>query len=343
MNQSVTIDVNKATAVTVSSPVKIWQQRLTLILFVQLLLIVGIFAYNKNTQLNVDAQPLLGTAISEVDRIVIRDANSSAALQKAASGWQLPELHQLPVDQQKLDDILQKLEGTKLTWPVTTTSASHERFEVTDNKFQRRIELFTEDTKKADILLGGSPGFKKVYLRKEGDDNVYAVELTTFEFATNATEWLQKSLLAVKDPTMIKTVDYHLQKNGDQWSFVVPAGSTPEKIAAEKLNELTNAVASLQIQSVEAQAPEGGERATIVVASSAGEFTFEFVKADGAFFVTRSDNNRYFKISQYEYERIVSINKAALVDNKPEAPASAVTNTSDPVADMTSLDSVLKK
>ncbi|WP_331346459.1 DUF4340 domain-containing protein [Cellvibrio sp. UBA7661] len=341
MNQSVTIDVNKATAVTVSSPVKIWQQRLTLILFVQLLLIVGIFAYKKNTQLNVDAQPLLGTAISEVDRIIIRDANSSVVLQKSASGWQLPELQQLPVDQQKLDDILQKLEGTKLTWPVTTTPVSHERFEVTDNKFQRRIELFIGDTKKADILLGSSPGFKKVHLRKESDDNVYAVELTTFEFATNATEWLQKSLLAVKDPTMIKAADYHLQKNGDQWSFVVPADSTSEKIAAEKLNELTNAVANLQIQTAEVQAPEGGERTTIVVASSAGEFTFEFVKAGDAFFVKRNDNNRYFKISQYEYERIANIKKAALVDSTPEV--SGVPDASDPVADMTSLDKVLKK
>ncbi|HSC66118.1 MAG TPA: DUF4340 domain-containing protein [Cellvibrio sp.] len=342
MNQSVTIDVSNATSVSFSSPAKIWQRRLTMTLVVQLLIIVGIFAYKKSTQLNVVAQPLLGTAVSEVERIVIRDLNSSVALQKTASGWQLPELQQLPADQQKLDGILQKLEGTKLTWPVTTTPASHERFEVTDNKFQRRIEFFTAGEKKADIFLGSSSGFKKVHLRKEGDDNVYIAELTTFEFATNPTEWLQKNLLAVRDPAMIKGADYHLKKNGQQWSFVVPTGVISEEIAAEELNQLTNAIANLQIQAIAEQNPESGERKTILVASAAGEFTYEFVKSGDGFFVRRSDNNRYFKISQYEYERIVNVSKATLVETKSDS-AGVKSSGSDPLTDLTSLNNLLQK
>jgi hypothetical protein len=202
MNQSVTIDVTKAQEqlAAPASPLKLWQRRLTILFIVQVLLILGVFAYQENSRVQVDAQPLLAIKSADIDRMVIQDASNKVTLQKTGSHWQLPDLHQLPVDKQKLDEILQKLDGTKLTWPVTTTASSHERFEVSGTKFQRRIELFQGDAKKADLWLGSTPGFKKIHLRREGENQVYAVELTAFDFASKR--------LAAKRPACCKRYQY---------------------------------------------------------------------------------------------------------------------------------------
>jgi hypothetical protein len=341
MNQSVTIDVSKAQEQlsASASPLKLWQRRLTILFIAQVLLILGVFAYQQHSRVQVDAQPLLAIKTADIDRVVIQDASNKVTLQKIGSQWQLPELHQLPVDQQKLDEILQKLDGTKLTWPVTTTASSHERFEVTSNKFQRRIELFQGDNKKADLWLGSTPGFKKIHLRREGEDQVYTVELTAFEFATASNDWLQSDLLAVKDANSIKAADYELQKTGDAWSFSgVNQSSSSEKVNASKATELANAFSSLQVQEVVTQMPQG-ETTKVSVKSAAGEFHYEFTKAGSDYFVTRNGRDVTFKLSQSEFERIANVKKASLL-----ASESTSSNTAaDPVSDMTSLDSLLKK
>lgn len=330
MNQSVTIDVTNAREQALSlasaSPLKIWQRRLTILLVLQVLLMIGVFAYQQSSRVQVDAQPLLAIETVEIDRVVIQDANNKVTLQKSGSEWQLPELHQLPVDKQKLDEILQKLDGTKLTWPVTTTASSHERFEVAGTKFQRRIELFQGDAKKADLWLGTTPGFRKIHVRREGEDQVYAVELTAFEFATTSNDWLQTDLLAVKDANLIKAADYEIQKIGDSWSFVAATQeASAEKIDAAKAMELANTFSNLQVQEVVTQVPQG-ETTKVMVKSAVGEFHYDLTKAGSDYFVRRNDRDMYFKFSQAEFERIANIAKDDLV-----AAALAVSNL-DPVS-----------
>ncbi|WP_331350681.1 DUF4340 domain-containing protein [Cellvibrio sp. UBA7671] len=332
MNQSVTIDVRNAQEQlsASASPLKLWQRRLTILLIAQVLLILGVFAYQENSRVQFDAQFLLAIKSADIDRMVIQDASNKVTLQKNGSQWQLPELHQLPVDKQKLDEILQKLDGTKLTWPVTTTASSHERFEVSGTKFQRRIELFQGDAKKADLWLGSTPGFKKIHLRREGENQVYAVELTAFEFATASNDWLKSDLLAVKDVTSIKASDYELQKNGEAWTFVATThDANTQKVNATKVTELMNAIGNLQVQEVVAQVPQG-ETTKLSAKSAAGEFNFEFTKAGGGNFVKRSDRDLYFKLSQTEFERIANVNKGALL-----ASESTSSNTAaDPVSNL---------
>ncbi|WP_193747485.1 DUF4340 domain-containing protein [Cellvibrio sp. OA-2007] len=330
MNQSVTIDLTQAQEqkLASASPLNLWQKRLTILLFIQMLLVIGLFAYHQNSRVQVNAQSLLTVGMANIDRVVIQDANNKVTLQKVAGQWQLPEQQQLPVDKQKLDDILQKLEGTKLTWPVTTTASSHERFEVSDSKFQRHIKLFQGDNKKAELWLGTSPGFKKIHLRRAGEDQVYAVELTSFEFATEAKDWLQKDLLAVKDITTIKSADYALQKTADSWNFVsANQDETTEKVDANKVAELVSGLNNLQIQEVATQAPHG-ETTSVTVKSAAGEFQFEFVKTENEYFVKRSDQDNYFKLSQYEFERVANVTRASLLASE------AVSNNTktDPVS-----------
>lgn len=322
MNQSVTIDLNKTTAVEPVRPQGVWQKRLSILLVLQVLLIIGVFVYNAKQQHAVDARPLLGIKIQEIDRVLVSDANGSAELKKSANHWQLPALEALPADGKKLTDALAKLAAIKLTWPVTTTRSAHERFEVAEQGFQRRIELFQGDTKRADILLGSTPGFKKVHVRQADTDEVYAVELNSFDFPALAKDWLQKDVLAIAEPEMIKAGDYHLQKEGGEWRFLSDDEmAAAPKIAQEKLTQLANALANLQVQELASSAPEQGEHTTLRVKSAAGEWELTLAKTEGGYFVKRSDKPQWFTLSQYEYDRIAAIKKEDLINKTPAVDA----------------------
>lgn len=300
------------------SPLNNLQKRLTVLLFVQLLLVIGIFAWNQNRQSVPDAQPLLSATDFESDKIVIRDANASVTLQKVNGLWQLPDLKQLPVDEQKLRDLLDKLKGTKLTWPVTTSATSHERFDVSEKKFQRHVEFYKGDQKAVDLFLGTSPGFKKIHLRKQGDDSVYAVQLSSFEFATGNNDWLKKDLLAFKDAQQITAADFALRKNNNNWEFV----NSSDKVDSVKANELANAFANLQIMELANEMPAGDKKTFTL---NPGGYQYDFVSANNNYFVSRSDKSSVFKLSQFEFDKIVKPTKLELT-----AKADTATNT-DPI------------
>lgn len=327
MNQSVNFSQAVAASHTVAgqaqltagaSPLLYWRKKLSLLLVVQILLVIAVFAWQQNSKPQREAQPLLMASVEDADKIIIRDATSSVTLQKANGTWQLPDLQNLPLDAQKLNELLDKLKGVKLTWPVATSSNSHERFEVGDSKFQRQIEWYQGDKKLEGFLLGSSPGFKKIHLRKQGDDSVYTVQLNSFEFATGNNDWLKKDLLALKEVQQIAGGDYSVQKNGDTWGFV--AGQ--EKLDMAKVSDLVNAFSSLQVMELATEFPQGEKQAFNLKAAGI-DYQFEFVTANNSYFVKRSDMAHAFKLSQYEYERIVKPAKADLIAKEQGSNAAA--------------------
>lgn len=315
MNVSIQPQFTPVSGEKASRPQNYWSRNLLLLLVVQVLLAIGIYAYQRNAQPQLDARALLDFNLDNVDKLVISDASNSATLAKSADAWQLAELHQLPVETQKLDGLLDKLNGTRLTWPVTTTESSHERFEVTDGKFQRRVGFFTGDKKLGEIFLGTSPGFKKVHLRRAGEKAVYAVELSSFEFSTTDKDWLETELLAAKQPRQIRGSDYQLQQEGDNWRFADDASA---KVDNNKARALVDALSGFMVQEVAVGKPEG-EAIRLEVNTAAGEWQYEFIKADDDYFVRRNDRDLFFKVSAYEFERIAQIKKADLLE--PVTPA----------------------
>lgn len=296
-----------------------WKRILMVLLGVQVLLIAGIYAWHQHQQPRQEAKNLLDFSTSDLDRLVIHDANGHATLKKSGTEWLLPDFKNLPADSKKLNELMGKLQGAKLTWPVTKTSSSHERFEVSTNKFQRRVEFYQGDKKQGELLLGSSPGFKKIHIRRDGDDEVYAVELTSFEFSASDKEWFNKELLAAKNPTLINGKDYVLQKQGDTWSF---ENDTATKVDTAKVAELVNAFANFSVQDMETTKPEG-EVTIIRVKSDAGERHYEFTKAGDSYYVKRDDKEWYFKVSQYEFDRVAKVQKADL-----KAPVEAAASSS---------------
>ena len=70
-----------------ASPASPWPRYLAVLLIVQLLLAIGIYAYQRNAQPHINAQPLLGINLDDADKLVISDASQQVVLQKSGAAW----------------------------------------------------------------------------------------------------------------------------------------------------------------------------------------------------------------------------------------------------------------
>lgn len=274
----------------------------------------------------VEARPLLNFPASEVDRIVIDDNSNSSTLQLADGQWQLAEAGSLPANSSRISGLLDNLTALSTTWPVASTTASHERFEVAEDKFQRRLRLYQDEQLLGEYYFGTAPAFRQTHGRRADEDEVYALAINNFDLPGDSNDWLDKSLVSAGGPESIEGPDFALSRNGEQWQLADGPGSAA--LAEPDLKEvdaLVSALANLRVLRVE-DAP-AGEVVQLAVSAEDGQWRYEFVQADSKYYVRRSDRPQSFTISQSDFERIAGKRRADLTASElpplPETDASA--------------------
>lgn len=100
---------------------------------------------------------------------------STTVLSKSGTSWGIEGADNYPVDAAKLDTFLKNVEKLKAGGAVVNKESFYKKLEVGDEDFQRKIVL-THDGKEIAFVLGSSPGFKRVHLRKLGQKDVVEVE-----------------------------------------------------------------------------------------------------------------------------------------------------------------------
>ena len=125
----------------------------------------------------------------------------------------------LPADGGKISEVLDKLAGLDAPWPVATSDDSAERFEVTEGNHQRRLVVEDADGPVADLLLGTSPGYRRVHARLSGASEVYSIDFSNYEAPTDADQWLDKALLAAKGQVSSVMLEdaWQLARQDDGW------------------------------------------------------------------------------------------------------------------------------
>ncbi|MEJ2530607.1 MAG: DUF4340 domain-containing protein [Halioglobus sp.] len=296
---------------------------LTLLLVLQLALATGLVLTRGAADGGGTPQPLLPVAASAVDRMVISDGESQATVLRQDGGWFLPDA-KLPASARKVNDILARLGETVTEWPVATTESSQARFAVTEAGFQRRVQLFRGDEQVAELYLGTSPGFRKVHLRRAGEDAVYAVNLNTFDLPASEDAWLDQSLLAVAEPTRIVGPDYTLTESEDGvWTLAdgeATKGTAMAPLDDDRARQLVSALANLRVQSLASGDPAAaqGQAVTIEVETADGSYRYDFYRDDESYYVRRNDRAPVFTLSQYDYDRITGMDRAELVHKSEE-------------------------
>lgn len=281
-------------------------------LAVQLTIAGGLLASDRQSQANSAAQPLLAFEPDNLDKIVIGTDESSVTLAKVDGDWRLGEEKKLPASDSKLEGLIDQLEDTKAGWPVAKTESSQERLEVADDNYQKRLQLYSGDKLLSELYLGTSPSYRKLHVRRAGEDEVYSVKLNSYDLATKSDDWLDKDLLKMEEISRIDGDDFGLQQVEDNWAFVKgdEAQETLE-LDLEKAKELASALSGLRVQGVAEQAPDELP-VQIAVSGSGGNVKYRFAEKDNKYYVARDDVDAVFTLSKYDYERITKFNRNQL-------------------------------
>ncbi len=243
---------------------------LSMLLLAQLLVIAGLWFADNDSE--PPAQTLLAFEPSEITRLDITERLDSgsnlASLRKLEQGW---DLEGYTVDEQKLTELLTQLSSLDSPWPVATTTQSQERFEVTDEGYQKRVDLFNGETEVGTLFVGTSPGFKRVHARRKGDDDIYSIALTSLDLPTQVNDWLDKRLLAASQEVSGIARAGHweaaLQQAGDDqaaplnWSLR-PLGSASAEVPVADSEALASLVARFKSLQVTGVAPENQDAAS---------------------------------------------------------------------------------
>lgn len=284
---------------------------LSIALAVQLMIAGGLLAAHRQSSTDNAAQPLLAFERDNVSRIVISTDESSVTMNKAENQWQLDGEQNLPVADSKLQGVIDQIEGIKTSWPVAQTDSSRERLEVADDKYQKRLQLYAGDELVSDLYIGTSPGFRKVHVRRAGEDEVYSVALNNYDLPAKADEWLDKDLLKMDEITQIKGADFNLKNVEDSWTFVNEENQEALELDKDKAKELSSAISGLRVLGVADQKLEKAP-VEIAVAGSDGEVKYQFAENDSKYYVARNDIDAVFTLSKYDYERITKFNRNQL-------------------------------
>jgi hypothetical protein len=281
---------------------------LTAVFALQLAVVLGVYlSGQQDAQAKISQQ--LVSATDTVERLqIVAENGNKVVIARADGQWRLPDYHQLPADQGKVTRILDKLQQTQLNWPVTTQASSHQRFKVEDDGFVRKVALGSPADEQT-LLLGSSPGFRQLHLRRDGEDEVYAVKLNSYDFPAKGDDWLDKSLLRISDEiTALKGSDFELQRDQDQWRFEDLAQSVND----EQVTELLTALKQLNVSGVSDLAP--GEGATELTLTADGEsLSYQFANVDDQYLVTRSDYGVSFRLSKAVFDKITGFTQKQFV------------------------------
>ncbi|AZZ91422.1 DUF4340 domain-containing protein [Hahella sp. KA22] len=308
-----------------------WTKLLSIALVAQAAIIIALHwpgsqpAYTHTDQALLDLESKQPGAIH-----IYGEETAKVDLKKEQDGWVVASYYNLPVANDKVDAMLAKLKALKASWPVATTASGAKRFEVAEDKFQRKLELAQGDDTLATLYLGTSPGYRKVHARLNEQDAVFAVNYATHELPMAGKDWVDNKLTAVPEESInqVKIKDIVLNKNGDKWDLEgLQEGEITNEEAAHKL---LASLADMRFEDVlgaevkpEYNLSEPKLRFTLQLKekNAQGEQSLElnFGKpAEGDYYIlTRSDRPQVFKIDASHVDSLLDLERARFVSAAP--------------------------
>jgi hypothetical protein len=204
------------------------------LLLIQLFLALGLSLSGGRTMTPSAAEDtLFGFTPEQVQgvRIESGDGADALVLARRADTWVVENLADFPVQGSKVDELLNTLVALKRPLPIATSEDAQKRFKVADKGFERRLTLEGESGPIAGLLIGDSPGFRRVFARLPDDTGIYDLRIPLSDVSPRRDDWIDTGLLRLESEeiTRIATADWTLSKQeDDSWSL---AGSdqTPDQ------------------------------------------------------------------------------------------------------------------
>ena len=309
---------------------KKWIAILSGLLILQLALAVAVNLSGNNYGAFQPQEKLLAFDEKAVDGLRIEDGKDNLVLKKRDGKWVLPESGDFPADQNAAKRLLDRLAGLEKGWPVATTAGAAKRFKLDDQGFERKLTLLAKDQTQAVLYVGTSPGFRKVHVRPQGTEAVYAVAFDTWDANAKTDDWIDKDILKLDpiDVTRVEMPSLVLQRDGE----VLRVADLPDgqESNTQEVNSLVGKLAGLRVQSllgaeVKPEYRQDEPELELKVTRKDGDvLTYRFSKPkDAAYYVLkRSDLDPYFKVAEFAVKPIQDTKREKLAQAvKPKAEA----------------------
>ncbi len=265
-------------------------------------------------------EKLLSLDFSQVNNLVIKSAeDQSLVLNKQDSNWVLPESHNFPASTSKINSVVEKLLDMKKSWPVATTAISARQFKVAADSYEKKLSFLKDQQELQVIYFGTSPGFKKVHMRVDGSDDIYAVDFASYELPMRSQDWNETEYLKIN--------------SDDIESIEIPAGTLIRKDQrfemqqgnsdVEESNAIARAISDmtfLEVLGTEDKEEYGLKNPALQISLKKKDgslVSYSLAKPEGAssYYLKRADLPYYFKVMTTSIDRIK--------DYQPEPPTAA--------------------
>ena len=97
----------------------------------------------------------------------------------------------------RVNTLLDSLAAARTGWAVATRDESHLQLLVAEDKFNRKVSLFSNDEEVSKLFVGSSPGLRRSHARVADVVDVYSVALNDYDIPASTAEWIEKDILAI--------------------------------------------------------------------------------------------------------------------------------------------------
>ncbi len=170
-----------------------------------------------------------------VTELVIQDTSDhSITLARSEDDqWVLPAYDDYPVQTSQVEALLEDLRGLEADRLIARNPSSLNRLEVTDDHFQRRIEIVQGDRRDR-LYIGSSAGANATHMRVNDAPEVYLVGgLAAWEVPAQLTSWVDTTYFTVPQSDVVAfrlenpNGVFEFEKHDDQWTLV---GLGPDEV-----------------------------------------------------------------------------------------------------------------
>jgi hypothetical protein len=157
--------------------------------------------------------------------------------------WVVADLADLPVQGSKVEQLLDALVALQRPMPVATSEEARARFKVADDAFERRLTLEGETGPIAGLLIGDSPGFKRVFARLPGETGIYDLRLALSDVSARRDDWIDAALLRLEGEQIrrIAAHDWILSKDENGvWTLADQARPVDQETVSALVLRLAN-------------------------------------------------------------------------------------------------------
>lgn len=275
-----------------------------------------------------DRGPLLAFERDRVTGIRIEVPDGDPVLVgKTETGWVIPALGDLPAAEHRVTGLLSKLNGLQKGLPVATSEQARKRFKVAEDRFERRLTLEDGDDTLVTLYLGDSAGFRRLFVRADGDGSVYEAEIGLFDVPETAGDWSDRTLLHLdeEDIRQLRLGGLTLDRADEGWRLSDLAEG--EEQDNEAIEAIVRRLANLDFMGVFAKGEEpevSDEPAPVeieAVLANGNSVKYRFAKLEegGDYLLEVSNRPQRFTLASYAAEDLAGLGRADLLKAKESA------------------------